>query len=49
METRTVVGEVSDAVVWEIMEVAIWESEFAEGKFTTGRSGNARFLKRIEP
>jgi len=42
------VGEVSDAVDWENTEVAVWESEFAE--FKTGRSGNARFLKkRFEP
>jgi len=44
-----VVGEVSDAVDWEIMEVAIWESELAEGKvatFTTGRSTSERFFKK---
>lgn len=40
-----VVGEVSDAVDWE---VAIWESEFAKGKGKF-RSWGARFLKRIEP
>jgi len=40
-----VVGEVSDTVDWEAMEVALWE--FAEGKLTTGMSGSER--KRFEP
>jgi len=44
-----IVGKVSDAVDWEIMEVAIWESELAEGKFTTGRSESKRFFKKPWP
>jgi len=44
-----VVGEVSDAVDWETMEVAIWESELAEGKFTMGFRGSGSERKRIGP
>jgi len=39
---EVVVREVSDTVDWETMEVAIWEPELAEGKFTTGTSRNER-------
>lgn len=50
-----VAGEVSDAGDWEVMEVAIWELELAEGKagkakFATGTSASERFFKkRLKP
>jgi len=52
---EVVAGEVSDAGDWEVMEVAIWELELAEGKagkakFATGTSASERFFKkRLKP
>jgi len=53
-EDGVVVGEVSEAVDWESTEVAIWESELAEGNAATfamgGKSGSERcFKKRFKP
>lgn len=44
-----IVGEASDVVDWETMDVAIWESELAEGKLTTGKSESKRFFKKPWP
>jgi hypothetical protein len=58
IKTRTGAGEVSDAGDagdWEVMEVAIWELELAEGKAgrarsATGTTASERFLKkRLKP
>lgn len=49
---EVVAGEVSDAGDWEVMEVAIWELELAEGKTKSamGTSASERFFKkRLKP